>query len=153
MHGLLRQRPAPLASMSTPHRRPARRLPERQPYGAQSYGNTAESDSQSARMISGPSRVRPTERHAQARGNARGGIVQDVARGSIGLDYGPYSARINQPTVVASLLVSTVRSQSQSRQTCWRWCSRAETHFGGAAAHGTHENCQHRVGEKSRPRR
>ncbi|KAF7364752.1 Glycoside hydrolase family 16 protein [Mycena venus] len=81
-----------LATMSTSHRPSARNAARRPPYGEQTYpyvSTPRPSESQNAHTTASP--LRTPDRDGHHRGNTRVGIVQDVARGSIGSGYGPYA--------------------------------------------------------------
>ncbi|KAJ6546811.1 glycoside hydrolase family 16 protein [Mycena capillaripes] len=71
--------------------RPPRRGPTPEPRPQQQYTAVPPQSPQSARSTRrAPSRA-TTEEQVQAQGSGRAGIIQGVATGSIGADYGPYS--------------------------------------------------------------
>ncbi|KAJ7606550.1 glycoside hydrolase family 16 protein [Mycena polygramma] len=89
--------------MSASRQPSAHRVARRQPYGQspseqQSYRQPhayapahTRSESHSIQPNPGASRARTADRDVYTSASTRGGIVQDVARGSIGFGYGPYS--------------------------------------------------------------
>ncbi|KAJ7778805.1 glycoside hydrolase family 16 protein [Mycena maculata] len=82
--------------MSNIVHRPPRRGPTPEPHPQQQYASVPRSPQSPQSRRSARSRVTQEERAAayappQAQSTGRGGIIQGVATGSIGADYGPYS--------------------------------------------------------------
>ncbi|KAJ7863864.1 glycoside hydrolase family 16 protein [Mycena leptocephala] len=113
--------------MSSPHPPSARLAARRRIYGGQPYAHASTQrpfESQSVHS------AQTTDRRVHTRGNDRAGIVQEVARGSIGLGYGPYAydPGLNQanpsqgPPTPVRTGISRPRSQiarSQTVNTAW----------------------------------
>ncbi|KAJ7830201.1 glycoside hydrolase family 16 protein [Mycena leptocephala] len=130
--------------MSSPHPQSARLAARRQPYAHASTQQPFES--QSAHTTS---RAQTTDRRVQTRGNDRAGIVQDVARGSIGLGYGPYAVRITiRAPIDTSNSTFVVRSWFKSGQSQpGTSYSRADRHFEASVSNSTVANGKYRLGK------
>jgi hypothetical protein len=137
-------------AMSSPHPPSARLAARRRPYGGQPYAHASTQRSFESQSVHS---AQTTDRRVHTRGNDRAGIVQDVARGSIGLGYGPYAVRIRTPTDTSNstFVVRSWFKSGQSRPGTSH--SRADRHLEASASNSTFANGEYSLGEEPRSRR